>query len=700
MSRAWHLSLAILSFLASGTTGAQSHPRFVELGHAIDSFQGASGFTSVDVDGDGLEDATFTAAWGTGLGLFVLGATGEGGFDLKHSQLLPTSGGFGGLVSWSEDGASRIGYMEGSGTLHVYGGWPLTEARRVEINRSNLKILTGDTDADGIDELVMLTVKAVEIRSLSTGQLIRSFSVQPETHDMLLAQLDGDPALEIILSSSTSGEVVDGATGATDWKSEVAFGSPLAVGVLGANGLQRWAGVRSSGGGFDVFGSDPWATIWSQPTGYALWSIAMTVDEEGSDLLIGSQSHEVFVFSVDTQSALLRIPGPAAYLSVGVVDMDGDGIDEIIFAPNQTVYPHPNLIVADSRSGVTRWSFTSLDQTYASTAIGDIDGNGREELIAAARNDRPGNVVVSNFATGTPQWQSPGNPATPLPSIAVRSIELARRAGTPRKAIALAGIDPFSLEGPGRIVVLDPSTLEPTLQIDGTSRIGGTALYDYDGDGNDELLTAAVRSASYGVPTRLAIYSLSNGTMMWSSDPFEQGTLGFIDVFVLPGMSSGGDLFVAVTDTGLTAFSRASSAPLWSLPIDAADATYIANGEHGPEIVVVTQDSLLRFFDAATRAPLRSFQPELSMQSVQVLDGSLATLLVTSHQGLALIDGLSGTIRARSPPLGLFTAMPKMAISDQGGGAWHLAPASRFGVFRYRLELTEALFQDGFDSPH
>lgn len=44
--------------------------------------------------------------------------------------------------------------------------------------------------------------------------------------------------------------------------------------------------------------------------------------------------------------------------------------------------------------------------------------------------------------------------------------------------------------------------------------------------------------------------------------------------------------------------------------------------------------------------------------------------------------------------------MPKIAISDQGGEVWHLTPASRFGVFRYRLELTEAPFQNGFDSHH
>ena len=86
-----------------------------------------------------------------------------------------------------------------------------------------------DEPHDGHDELVVGGgfFAGVWAFDLASGAQ-RWFEPNAQAQDLLLLQLDGDPALEIVCAG-TPGVILDGATHATDWTYKDGFGNYLAA---------------------------------------------------------------------------------------------------------------------------------------------------------------------------------------------------------------------------------------------------------------------------------------------------------------------------------------------------------------------------------------------------------------------------------------------------------------------------------------
>lgn len=347
-------------------------------------------------------------------------------------------------------------------------------------------------------------------------------------------------------------------------------------------------------------------------------------------------------------------------------------------------------------------------QRYTAATPGDIDGDGREEVVTAGSDiSQAGNVAVWDFGAGAPRWLSPaydGGWNDPF-RIATQAISLARRAGHASPWIVLSGAYNAPHLGPvGHIVVIDPPAMTPVLQIGGETAgmfgsVDAAELYDWNEDGSDELITLEGTSPWSPAWPRLRVLSLADGSAFWTSDGFG-GPFAYIkNVFVLPGASPADDTFVASTTAGLHAFGRAATSVLWELPVANEGAAFVAHGVDGPEIVLIASDGRLIFLDATTRATLRSFSIDASFHSIQALGGDVGSLLAAVDDVLLLIDGRTGALLATSAALGSFDPrMDRIGAAYQGGGVWHLAPATDLATYRYRLELTEAVFSDGFDA--
>src|SRR5690606_7415364 len=124
---------------------------------------------------------------------------------------------------------------------------------------------------------------------LATGALAWQLA-QVEANEILLAQMDGDPALEIIVSAvKQGGLVLDGATQAVDWSYKDGFGYHVVSGQFQPGGGAQFVGAGDNR--FTLFQSAPWSPLWDE-VGFLAYALgAADIEGDGIDeLLIGELS--------------------------------------------------------------------------------------------------------------------------------------------------------------------------------------------------------------------------------------------------------------------------------------------------------------------------------------------------------------------------------------------------------------------------
>ncbi len=195
----------------------------------------------------------------------------------------------------------------------------------------------------------------------------------------------------------------------------------------GANAalLYTLPGTQGNGAVFPKCGSVPGGEFGR------FTAVIRDIDNDGvEDLIIGSplanttdpnnssnlfpKAGEVFVYSGRTGGLIYDLAGPVATLQMGrsvasVPDVDGDGVDDILAgAPGNAEGSGGNLAIGRAflYSGATGKLLTSFqgesvnDQFgFFSTGIGDLDGDGRGDLIIGARFGDPIDPVSGQTLT-------------------------------------------------------------------------------------------------------------------------------------------------------------------------------------------------------------------------------------------------------------------------------------------------------------
>lgn len=709
MSRMRMATLAFLAGTCPTVHGALvTVPRFVEIGHDVASFDSTARgrFARADVDGDGLPDLVFSGMSGSPI-LFALGRQADGSIGLKQAKLVADDGNLARILAWSTAGTTHIFSIADNGSVREYRDWPMVEQRQFNVATGVVAAAIGDVDADGNDDLLVLTQTGLHAYSVATGQEEWSYAVAGAT-DLALAQLDADPALEIILGGIAPGLVLDGATRATDWQYVDGFGVQLATGALSAGGGVQWVGA-AGWSQFTIFRASPWSPLWSGIAAQDIGAIATAnLDNNGRDVILlgDGQWGAVHVYDSSTHQERLNIANSGWGINaVASADLDGDGIPEIVFATAQASFSNSSLLtIADSRSGVVKWQLAPSSGAYIPTSLGDIDGDGREELVAAATGGSPASIAVFDAQTGALKWSSPafiGNANDPF-YISTASIKLVPHATTPGMDIVLAGTSIYD----GRIVVVDGADMSVKLQI-GTYASGpmqsrtivDLALLDYNGDGVKDYAVATQPATTGANGALLQVFSGTDGQLLWNSVAMGNGFAGINGVLVAnaPGNSSDSEL-VAVLPNSLRAYNSRTQLLDWVLAATCDGAAYIHDGSNGPEIAVFLQSGAVTFYDASTQAYLRSFALPAPLRAVSALDGNVHTLVVSTGDALALVDGVDGTVRATTDYLGPDPALGnQLATARMSDSLWHVAVGSQAALYRHRLELSEQIFADSFE---
>lgn len=701
------LAFAVLTLFSGMSTAVYAD--FVEIGHTVDYLQSAasSRFAEADLDSDGRDELIFIGNAASPV-LMAVGKRADNTYGMKMAKLVPDDGYMTRVLAWHSPGVSHILTIATNGTVREYRGWPLVEQRTFNIASNVVAAEIGDINQDGTDDLVVATDGGLYTYSLANAQAQWSYPVS-EIQDLGLAQLDADPALEIILAGPVPGLVLDGATQATDWQYIDGFGYRVAAGSLAAGGGTQWVGAQGWYL-YSVFRASPWTPLWSGSASQDIGAIATAnLDDNGRDVILlgDGQWGEVHVIDPTTQQDRFQVANPGHGMNaVAGIDFDADGKDEIAFAARTSSFQDPLLNVANSQSGLVEWNLAPTAGPYIATALGDVDGDGSMELVAAAKSLYSyGRVAVFDALTGLEEWHSPevGNANEPF-YIDVSNIHLVPHESTPGVDIVLAGNSIYD----GRIVVLDGVTKAVRLQIGVyasgpmvSRNLKGSALVDYDNDGSLDYVAATQASTTGSSGALLQVFSGEDGSTLWTSVAMGGGFSAINDVLVMDvSTGSPNTQLVAVLPGSLRAYDVSTGFLSWTLAATNDGAFLVPNGESGAEIGVYLASGGLTFYSASTRAYLRSYSLPAPLRTVTALGGELDALLAASADALALVDGVSGNIISATDYLGPFPQQGSRLSATAGpSDSWMIAAGTETALFRFWLNQSDTIFADSFENP-
>lgn len=713
-------AVILISLTCSPGAADTRRAQLIELEQRVD---GALGLgigraASIDLDGDGVEEIVLGGTTGSAGGQFgsdsaltIVRKASDGLFDVT-SRLVETDitglwRGFFRVMPWTIDGVPHIVTLGANRMVRIYDS-DLREIRNFSIAGETRDAdpsavgfddevaAIGDIDADGGDELVVGGRISLNAFSMTTGQRRWSLPIAGIS-DVALAQMDADPALEIIVAGESVALILDGATQATDWSYVDGFGQMIMPGRFGASGALGWA--ASSHGAFTIFQSAPYSPVWNGGQGLTNRLLApLSRGLGGRDDILASDGVHVYLYDSATHAERFRIPvspdpsWPNVSSLVGH-DFDADADDEIFFSTGASWNSPSILTIADASNGAIRWQWRGAGGPHLATAFGDLDGDGRDELVAATEQPQQqlGTLSVFDASTGRLKWRNPidwPNATQPFVLSASR-IQLRPRTESAGMDIILAGDE---YEG-GRILVVDGATFEPKLRIDDATlgEAGDLVLLDYDGDGVEDF---AVVSNTSNTST-LGIFSGVNGLQLWRS-PAMSGRTRQILVVDKDQRTE----LIAVLDDGLRAYDRVTGLLDWWLTADtSAGAVYVEHGAQGAEIAALSATGAITFHDADSRALLRTHVLAPPVRTATAIDGDVHSLLVASGERLVLIDGATGDRLAESAAMSPFRRQgAHLSLHRESGDTWTVASGTHPVLYRHRLVLGDHLFTDGFDS--
>lgn len=560
MEMKWILTIGLVAAMTVHGVAAHAwdeYPGFSSPGHA--------GIAIGDFDGDGTLEAAITGTSGNHYSssqlLAVLGAdvTGQLGIRVMSMLMTPLTGPM--IAAPREGAADRLAVVAGDGSANLVaflGDVPLRIVRTIQAPLVRRVVAIADVDADGRLDIVALAAPSMwgdafpTVLDYETGA-IKWTGPDPVT-GVGVAQLDGDAALELILSG-TPGRIVDGATHAVEWAWPSGFGSKILVGRFGADANVGFATMSPWSSVVQIFRSQPYSPVSEIATGQIAAAAVVQLSPGGADQIAvdNDQWGDVVVYDPRTGQRLVSIPNDSHGMSaLAAGDLDGDGHVEIVFGAGLNSSGTDVLRAVDLDTLVDDYRRNDEIGPHSALARGDLQGGGADQVAYLTARSNSGydgsNLYVLDAASGK-RLRMRSNVVDSWSGIAPR-VALAQLDGDAQQEIIVAGGHLYA----GLVIALDGVSLADQWRTGGYGSVfGDTAIRDLatidaNGDGTPDVVVATAAS-------RLVVLDGRDGSVLWQSITLNGSTAPSVAVF----RSATGDPRVAIArGAGLYVFDLTS----------------------------------------------------------------------------------------------------------------------------------------------
>lgn len=665
---------------------------------------GRAGIVIGDFDGDGTAEAAVSAsAWRldasqpTSHLVAVLMAGANGSFDVASMLHLPDLQ-YGQLIRAPREGvANRLAAVIGAGAdsrIVILGDVPLRILRTIQAPMVTQITSIADVDGDGQQEVVALAAGQVPwldlypmVLDYETGAI--EWLGGDAAADIGVAQLDNDPALELILAGVT-GRIVDGASQALEWTWPNGFGDGILTGQFDEDGITRFATYQHGGSLVQMFRSSPYSPESQFST--ASIDVAKTVrlSESGPDRIAigGDQWGSVTVHQARSGEQLFTVVNPGHGVSaLEIGDIGAAAQARLVFGPTARA----GLQVFDLSTGALEYAQDVETGPFSSIVRGDLAGGGSDQVAYLARDlfaSGESNVKLHVLDAATGTHLRSRNVIDRAQSRTDLPIGIGRFNAAARQDIVVAGGDSW-----GEVALINGATLQDRWRVGGAalfgqSEIDALAVIDVD---HDEISDVLVATSS----GRLFVLKGTSGSVLWQSDML--GNNGRVALVAFRGAN----------DDPRVVFARGNEIYL----IDPGTRQILASTTTTHEVIGVTHlgtgstcrlgvllaGSIATLHDCMDLQVADQLAVPPSTLFLRALD-SLGTRFVTASEGRiheVAIDGRSATT----------SSMLGYGLGDynQGdlrpaleAGRFELVIGSNYMVVQRQVEI-DMLFADGFD---
>jgi len=272
-------------------------------------------------------------------------------------------------------------------------------------------VAVGDRDSDGGSDVIVVTsgspgsIKIFDPRSL--GQPVASV-VLPGTAagaDVAIGNVDSDPGLEIVAITADAMYVYDAATLLLKWNAQGYGGTKVRLGDVDGDGRTD---IVVNGSPSYVLDGQLQTFKFGYLGGFGRSMAVGDVDGDGKAEIVftAGYSVNVTILNGDTQT-ISTITGTSGYAidSVGIGDADDDGVDEIITGNNQW----GTVEGRRPSDGLQLWSMNNPEWGTSAVAAADATGDGQPEAIwcSGIGNSSGDFLFIADVLTKTIKWRSP-----------------------------------------------------------------------------------------------------------------------------------------------------------------------------------------------------------------------------------------------------------------------------------------------------
>ena len=339
-----------------------------------------------------------------------------------HRSTFGSSIGLEGLATadLNGDGRSEIVASAYSGSYRLGSFWYVLELRNGQYEHAwtsppysadigSLRV--ANVDADPAPEILVGVGSSIHIYDGATRLLQATVSTPAsEILGLTVADVDSDGALEFVYCDAYTLYVSDVASGALEYSGPGLGGEDLGVGNVDDDPALEIVVGSGVDPGFVVNGQTH-VVEWTNQWGFGNQVRLGDVDNDGRQEVVSGYyylSSDIKIFDVELQSLGASIPVGSGVDALRVVDVEGDGPLEIVFGDDQWGSVH----VYNGQTLQEKWTFLNPDYGVTDMAFGDTDGDGIRELVFGTNSL----LFVADTATQSEEWRSLdiGGPFTAL----------------------------------------------------------------------------------------------------------------------------------------------------------------------------------------------------------------------------------------------------------------------------------------------